>query len=717
MKSAAFVLTLAVAVLGAFDLATAQGAGSSATEPSHATFANVTDERLRNAASEPDQWMTYGGTFAEQRYSTLAQINRSNVKQMGLAWFADFDTNLTQEATPLFIDGVIYVSTAWSKVYAFDARSGKTLWEFNPQVPGQWVVNTCCGLVNRGVAAYKGKIYLGTLDGRLIALDARTGKPVWSVQTTPTDQPYSITGAPRIVKGRVLIGNGGADFGVRGYLTAYDAETGKLAWRFYLVPGNPALGPDHAASDSVMPMATKTWRGEWWKGGGGGTPWDSIVYDPQLDLLYIGSGNGGPWNARIRSPGGGDNLFLSSIVAVRPETGKYVWHYLETPRDSWDYTAVQPMMLADIQIDGARRRVLMQAPKNGMFYVLDARTGKLLRANPYIKINWADGVDTKTGRPRVKPEAYYGDTGKPFTMNPGPQGAHSWNPMAFSPQTGLVYLPVQNTHFRFAPDPHFVHRRPGGNMGVDMAGFLKQVTDFAGYLEAWDPVAGKVVWSGPKTRQGQTGGALATAGGLVFQGGGDARELIAYDARTGEKLWSTQAQTSVLAGPITYELDGKQYVAVSAGGNEAAGYYAPNYSRLLVYALDGSARLPTPVAYTPPPLNPPPATAPAALVQAGREQYIHYCQQCHGQNGQSRGADFPDIRRTPLLYSQAGFDAVVLQGVRTARGMVSFAQVLTPADTSAIRAFVIAQANELKKQSAGGNGRAQKGAAEREGPT
>src|SRR6185437_5667941 len=298
--------------------------------------ANVTDERLRNAASEPDQWMTYGGTFAEQRYSTLGQINRSNVKRLGLAWFADFDTNLTQEATPLFIDGIIYVSTAWSKVYAIDARSGKTLWEFNPQVPGQWVVNTCCGLVNRGVAAYKGKIYLGTLDGRLIALDARTGRPVWSVQTTPTDQPYSITGAPRIVKGRVLIGNGGADFGVRGYLTAYDAETGKLAWRFYLVPGNPALGPDHAASDSVMPMATKTWRGEWWKGGGGGTPWDSIVYDPQLDLLYIGSGNGGPWNAQIRSPGGGDNLFLSSIVAVRPETGKYVWHYLETPRDSWD---------------------------------------------------------------------------------------------------------------------------------------------------------------------------------------------------------------------------------------------------------------------------------------------------------------------------------------------------------------------------------------------
>ncbi len=298
--------------------------------------ANVTDQRLLHAGNEPGQWMTYGGTYQEQRYSTLKQIDKTNVKQLGLAWIADYDTNLEQESTPLEVDGVIYVSTAWSRVYAFDARSGKQLWEFNPQVPGEWAVNACCGLVNRGVAAYQGKIYVGTLDGRLIALDARTGKPIWSVQTFDKTQRYSITGAPRIVKGRVLIGNGGAEFGVRGYLTAYDAQSGKLAWRFYLVPGDPSKGPDHAASDSVMAMARNTWSGTWWTGGGGGTPWDSIVYDPQTNLLFIGGGNGSPWNSRIRSPAQGDNLFISSIVAVNPDTGKYVWHYQTSPWEAWE---------------------------------------------------------------------------------------------------------------------------------------------------------------------------------------------------------------------------------------------------------------------------------------------------------------------------------------------------------------------------------------------
>ncbi len=703
------VLSCALAVVcggGLHRPAAAQTGGSPGATQPHESFANVTDQRLFHAASEPSQWLTYGGIYAEQRYSTLRQINGSNVKRLALAWFADYDTNLEQEGTPLYVDGVIYISTAWSKVYAFDARTGKTLWEFNPHVPGQWVVNLCCGLVNRGVAAYEGKIYVGTLDGRLIALDARTGKPVWSVMTIDPSERYSITGAPRIVQGRVLIGNGGAEFGVRGYLTAYDAETGKLAWRFYLVPGDPEKGPDGAASDSVMPMATKTWTGEWWKGGGGGTPWDSFVYDPQLDLLYIGGGNGSPWNSRIRSPGGGDNLFLSSIVAVKPETGQYVWHYQTTPWESWDYTATQPLILADLTIDGVKRRVLMQAPKNGFFYVLDAKTGQLLRANAYTEINWADGVDLQTGRPKVRPESHY-QVGKPFNMLPGPQGAHAWHPMAYSPQTRLVYIPVQHAYFPFVADPQYVRRPIGFNLGVLLSAEFTYYRDhpdaphdFVSHLEAWDPVAGKAVWSGAEN-QGPTGGALATAGGLVFQGGGSSQEFRAYDARTGAKLWSTQAQTSVLAGPITYELGGKQYVAVSVGGNEAAAYYAPNYSRLLVYTLNGTAHLPAPQKYTPLPLNPPPATASAAVVQAGGVQYSRYCAACHGENGQTRGATFPDLTRTPLLYSQEGFDQVVLQGVRSERGMVSFAKVLTPTDTLALRAFIIARANELKRLGTG----------------
>ena len=688
------------------DSADAEHIPAAAAVQVHTGPAAVTDRRLLNAAAEPSQWMTYGGTYQEQRYSTLEQINRSNVGGLGLAWYADYDTNLEQEATPLYIDGVVYVSTAWSKVYAFDAHTGKQLWEFNPHVPGEWVVNACCGIVNRGVAAYQGRIYLGTLDGRLIALDARTGQVDWSVLTIDPKERYSITGAPRVVKGRVLIGNAGAEFGVRGYLSAYAADSGKLDWRFYLVPGDPSKGPDGAASDSVMAMARDTWNGRWWTGGGGGTPWDSIVYDPVTDLLFIGGGNGSPWNSRIRSPGGGDNLFLSSIVAVKPETGRYVWHYQETPWESWDYTATQQITIADLKIKGVTRHVIMQAPKNGYFYLLDARTGKLLRADPYTEVNWADGVDLATGRPRVRPEAHY-QIGKPYNQLPGPQGAHAWHPMAYSPQTQLVYIPVQRAYFPYVADPYYVRRPVGFNLGVDLGAQFTYYRDhpdaphdFVGYLKAFDPATGKEIWRGTEN-QGPTGGALATAGGLVFQGAGSGQEFRAYDALSGQKLWSTQAQTSVLAGAITYELDGIQYVAVSVGGNEAGAYYAPNYSRLLVYALNGSAQLPPAQKYTPPPLDPPLATASPDLVRAGREQYSHYCAACHGENGQTRGASFPDLTRTPLLNSQEAFDEVVLKGVRSERGMVSFAKVLNAEDTQALRAFIIARANELKQAGPG----------------
>lgn len=673
------------------------------TTPAAATIAaRVDGQRVLNASSEPGQWLTYGNTYDEQRFSRLSEINAGNVKQLGLAWFADYDTNLQQTGTPLFIDGVLYVSTAWSKVYAFDARTGKQLWQFDPKVPGEWAAKVCCGLVNRGIGAWNGKIYVGTLDARLIAIDAATGKQVWSTLTfdeSKKDSPlhrYSITMAPRIVKGKVIIGNSGSEYGVRGYVSAYDAETGALAWRFYTVPGNPADGFENEA----MRKAAATWSGDWWKVGGGGTVWDGAVYDTVNDLVIFGTGNGTPWNQRVRDPSGGDNLYLASIVAVKADTGEYVWHYQTTPADTWDYDATSPLMLLNLTLEGQPRRVVVQPSKNGFLYMLDAVDGKLLYANAFTEVNWADGIDMATGRPRVKPEARYLDA--PFNLRPGVQGGHGWHANAYSPETGLVYIPTQDAYFPLVNDPNYKQSSVGYNLGID---FAAQTTyyqahpevpsGFIGYLQAWDPVTGKQAWR-TEINQGPTGTAVATAGGLVFQGGGTSNELRAFDAKTGEKLWSFAAQTAVLSGPISFELDGHQYIAASVGGNQAAGYYAPNYSRMLVFGLNGTATLPPVTPYTPPPLNPPPATASAETVTEGRAHYSKYCAACHGENGQTRGATFPNLMLSPRLVSAEAFDSIVLQGALTARGMASFSEVLSPVQSDAIRAYVIARANEVK---------------------
>ena len=666
------------------------------------TTANVTAERLLNAAAEPSQWMTYGGTYDEQHYSRLSQINKENVKNLGLVWFADYDSNLQQTGTPLYIDGVIYVSTAWSNVYAFDARTGQQLWRYNPKVPGEWAAKVCCGLVNRGIAAWNGKIYVGTLDARLVAIDARTGKEVWSTLTfdeSQKDSPlhrYSITSAPRVVKGKVLIGNSGGEFGVRGYISAYDVETGEMAWRFYTVPGNPADGFEKPQ----MEQAAATWSGEWWKLGGGGTVWDATIYDPVTDLVYIGTGNGTPWNQQARDPAGGDNLFLASIIALKPDTGEYVWHYQTTPAETWDYDATSPIMVVDLTLDGKQRHVLMQPCKNGFFYMLDAASGELLRAEPFTEINWADGVDMQTGRPRVLAEARYKEA--PFNLLPGVQGAHGWHSNAYHPDTGLIYIPTQHAYFPMVADPNYKPNDVGYNLAID---FGAQFTfyrdhpdakrDFIGYLKAWDPVAGKEVWRG-EINQGPTGSALATSGGLIFHGGGSGQEFRAYDAQTGEKLWSMLAQTAVLAAPISFEMDGQQYIAASVGGSVQGGYYAPNYSRMLVFGLNGALQLPPVQEYVPPALDPPPATAAAEVVTAGTAHYSQYCATCHGENGQTRGSTFPDLTRSPMLHSQEGFDTVVLQGALAERGMASFAEALTPADTQAILAYIVARANEIK---------------------
>ena len=418
-------------------------------------------QRVEECVEGAERVVDLRARYGETRYSTLSQIDAANVSRLGPAWVAEIGSGGGgQEATPLVSNGVLYAITNWSIVHAIDARTGKERWSFDPKVDRsmdrELTDRICCGVVQRGIALYNGKVYIPAIDGRLIAVDAERGTQVWETQTLPPNLPYSVTMAPRIVKGKVVIGSSGAEFAVRGFVSAYDAETGKLAWRFYTVPGDPSKPFEHPDLEA----AAKTWTGEWWKMGGGGTVWDAIAFDPDADLLYIGTGNGGPWNRDYRSPGGGDNLYLSSILALKPDTGRYVWHYQTTPGDNWDYTAVQRLLLADIRLDGRNRKVIMQAPKNGFFYVLDRITGEFISAQPYANVSWAQGIDQKTGRPITNPEAWYGPEGT--TLSPGPGGAHNWAPMSYNPATGLVYLPASNSSYLYAKQPDFVFKRGEG---------------------------------------------------------------------------------------------------------------------------------------------------------------------------------------------------------------------------------------------------------------
>jgi len=522
--------------------------------------ADVDAARLSAAASDPANWLTTGRTYSEERFSPLTQINDRNVSQLGLAWHLDFDSTIGLEATPLVADGVLYTSGVWNILHAIDAKTGKEIWRYDPQVPRHWMRYMCCGPANRGPAMWKGRIYEGTIDGRLIAVDAATGKLAWSVRTTDTTQPYSITGAPRVVKGKVIIGNGGAEFGTRGYVTAYDAETGRQVWRFWIVPGDPANGFEN----ETVAMAAKTWTGNWWAVGAGGNAWDGFAFDPALDLLYIATGNGAPWARDLRSPGGGDNLFLSSIVAVRPDSGEYVWHYQQVPGDNWDYTAVQQMTLADLDIAGRPRKVILHAPKNGFFYVIDRATGKLISANNFVPVNWATHIDLTTGRPVENPAAMYDDE-QAALVYPSHFGAHNWQPMSYSPLTKLVYLPAQETSYPYARVTKLEPRPMNWNAGL--AAGRKPPAQTAppneGYLLAWNPVTQKAAWRVDHAGV-WNGGTLATAGNLVAQGAADGRFVI-YSADAGKKLWEMPIQTGAVAGPISYSVDGEQYIAVAAG--------------------------------------------------------------------------------------------------------------------------------------------------------
>jgi quinohemoprotein ethanol dehydrogenase len=673
--------------------------------------------RITHADQEPGNWLTTGRTYDESRDSPLSQINDGNIQKLGLAWSYDLDTDRGQESTPLAVDGVLYTTSAWSKVQAFDPVKGTLLWQFDPQVPRKTGVKSCCDSVNRGAAYWNGKIYVGTIDGRLIAIDAKTGKEVWSTVTVDQSKSYTIGGAPRIIKGRVIIGNAGADFAVRGYVSAYDSETGKMLWRFYTVPGEPGK-KDGAASDAILEtLASKTWSGQWWNetgGGGGGTVWDSMAYDPDLDLLYIATGNADYWNKLYRSTGDKDNLFVASIIALKPETGAYVWHFQETPGDSWDYDATQNMILADLTIGGHPRKVLMQASKNGFFYVLDRATGKPVSAKPFIPINWATGTDPDTGRPNIVADAHYDKTGKLWVAQPGSIGGHNWQPMAFSKETGLVYIPAQEVGGAYVTEKGFKPRSIGVNLGVDFlqAGFpddaekVKAIrAGMRGYLLAWDPINQKEAWRAPQPDY-YNGGVLVTRGNLVIEGDNDGF-LNAYDAKGGTKLWSSDGGSAILAAPITYEAQGKQYITVLAGYGGSSGLYAgeanwgpngprQNKSRVLTFALGGAATLPP----RPPTENlrpePPPQFADAATIAQGAQNFTHSCLYCHGGSAKGTGV-IPDLRHSPLIGSKEAWNSVVSDGILSDKGMVSFRAAYSPAEIESIRAYVIERAQSEKR--------------------
>jgi quinohemoprotein ethanol dehydrogenase len=663
----------------------------------------VDNSMLGNEADGRD-WPAYGRTFSESRFSPLNQVNDSNVSRLGPAWFLDLDVTNSITA-PVEAGGIIYVAAGYSIVHAIRATDGHLLWRYDPKVAEASGQKLRTGWGIRGLALWKDNVYAGTQDGRLLALAARTGKLAWSVQTLDPKNGAFISGAPRVFNGKVVIGNAGADFSpVRGYVTAYDAETGRQIWRFYVVPARPG-SKDGAISDEMMDQAAKTWTGEWWKFGGGGNVWNSMTFDPEFNRLYFGTGNAGPANWKIRSPAGGDNLYTASVVAVDADTGRYAWHYQTTPGDAWDYDSATDMTLATVTILGRPRRVMLHAAKNGFFYVIDRQNGRLISAEKLGKVTWAERVDLTTGRPVETPGARYAD--KNVLLWPSFQAVHHWTPQSFSPATGLVYVPTVEMPFPF------------GDEGVDKKDWRpKPLTpEFAGFtsgdgdvpkdagksiLKAWDPVAQKEIWSIESAGISE-GGTLATAGNLVIQGRADGR-LHAYSADHGRDLWSFDAGVAVTGVPITYSVNGRQYLTITSGplnGSTAAygsasarwGWASRGYPRrLLTFALDGKALLPPAAAPAfAQPLAAPEFAVDAAKAQAGSHEFVR-CLLCHG-TAAIAGGNAPDLRASPVPLSTEGFAAIVRGGALVSRGMPQFSE-LSDAQLDSLRHYVRAKARE-----------------------
>jgi len=647
--------------------------------------ANVVDRRAIADEKQGDNWLSYGLTYSENRYSPLTSINDHNIKNLGLAWYLDLPNQQTLEATPLAVNGTLYFSGTYGRVFAVDARTGHKLWEFDPDLAhyNPRKLRLSWG-GTRGVAYWEGKVYVGTNDGRLLALNAKYGTVVWSVQTADTAKTNAqvITGAPRVFSGKVIVGHSNGEVRTRGYVTAYNADTGRRLWRFYTVPSAP---PRKGLQVAMEDMAAKTWSGDP-RNWAGGTVWDSIVYDPEFNRVYLGTGNGNPIDPEARSPGHGDNLFLCSIVALDADTGQYAWHYQVTPRDSWDYDATQQMILADLVLNGRIRKVLMQASKNGFFYVIDRATGKLFSAEKYAKTTWADRIDSDTGRPVEMPNARYEKNSKnSIRIWPSAAGAHNWQPMSFDPALGLVYIPTLKR-----------------GMGSES---LKDPDDGTGALLAWDPVRQRKRWE-VHYDTFWNGGALSTAGNLVFQGTGRGR-FIAYRATSGEKLWSFDVGLGVIAAPMTYAVDDMQYVSILVGYGGASGLgmdydygwrFGEQPRRLLTFALGERNSLPRgmPPRFTVNAVDDPTLSLDMRQASKGTDIYNNvevFCVRCHGVNVESRGSIAPDLRESRLALNWQAFRAVLRDGTLTSAGMPKFDD-LSDDDMRAIYMYIRVRARE-----------------------
>jgi quinohemoprotein ethanol dehydrogenase len=697
--------------------------------PPAAAPARIDSARLSSIANEPGAWLTTGRDAGKTFYSPLDQINRQTAARLGFAWELKTATNRGMEATPIVVDGVMYTSGVAGRAYAIDAASGRQLWKFEPPLKLKNARGSCCDLVNRGVAVWNGKVYVASFEGILYALNAKDGSVLWQADTfVDKERAYSITGAPQIAGKVVVIGNGGAEFDSRGYVSAYDLDTGRLVWRFYTVPGDPTKPYENKA----LEMAAKTWDPHHDPAGGGGAnAWDGFAYDPKTHLVYFGTGNGAPWNTHYRSPSGGDNLFVASIIALNADTGEYVWHYQETPGERWDFDATPPLMLATLKVNGADRDVLMQASKNGFFYVLDRTTGELLAADKFVDANWATHVDLKTGRPEESPSADY-TKGKPIIVFPSGVGGHNFNPMSLSARTGLVYIPAVHTGMAVLQAPPSPHLRERMNSGVQIA-FANQLTappetlppalrpvtspsylktvpslDMHASLKAWDPVAHKVVWEHKYAGFMDHGGVLSTAGGVVIQGSIDGK-LRVFNDETGEVIKEIDTGSALIAAPMTYTVNGVQYVAILAGsGGGGWNFWFPgnvaaergNENRILSFRLDGGATPLPPVLPAVAPIPEPPAQpGTPADIAAGGALFGRNCGGCHGNADR---AAVPDLRRSGFIRAADAFQSVVRGGALEKRGMPSWDDLLTAPQVEQIRAYIVSVARSAyAKQSSG----------------
>ena len=667
-----------------------------------AVSATQVDDTAMADEEKGENWLAYGRTYSEQRYSPLDQVNKSNVSRLGVDWYLDLPEDRGLVSTPLVADGVMYFVGSMNRVRAVAADSGELFWEFDPQVAQHTGNDLRAGWEhNRGIGIWMDKVFQATWDGRLVAIDRETGREVWSTRTFPADAPLYITGAPKIFKGKVLIGTGGTENGpTRGYVTAYDAETGEQAWRFHIVPGNPADGFENEA----MRMAAETWTGDWWVHGGGGNAWHGFTYDAELNQLYIGTGNGSPWNRKIRSPGGGDNLFLDSVVALDPDSGEYLWHYQHTPGETWDYNSNMDIILADLEIGGQMVKAMLQAPKNGFFYVIDRTNGKLLSAEPFTQTTWASHVDLESGRPVEVPGSRY-ENG-PALVAPTAWGAHSWHAMSFNPQTGYAYIPAMHLAATYTDEGITLDGwrstpfSEGDTLGVAWPALADGGGRPQSSLQAFDPVQGNIAWEVPLPDRWNAG-TLSTAGGLVFQGRANG-ELFAYDAASGEVLWSLDLGLGISAPPVSYSVSGRQYIALLVGwGGGAAGVgtqsdaehgwaYGVHTRRLVAFSLEGAGRLPK----QPPPVVPKPLAMPefeldSNLAANGADEYGR-CFACHGPGAVSAGMA-PDLRASAIIGSSESFEAVVRGGANKQNGMPEYSH-LTDEQLLALRHYIRSEA-------------------------